>query len=352
MNYPDTYFISSFFWKNFNAASKARIDLEKILKRMKLKEISVFKDTITGNIRRVSLRKLTELLFLKASKYRDSNVIFQNGTGIDIFIAESLRKAFKNGKRIVFVHDVESLRYGRKIDIIREKIVFPKFTHAICCTEEMAEFLKEELGFEGKTYSYNIWDYLLEDISHLNFQEDFVLNSRKFVIAYAGNLSQWKSGFLNHIVKELTPKNYVMHLYGKGFDGEVKEDVLEIKGAYPPDELPYKLKAHFGLVWDGESIDNISGTVGEYLKYNSPHKASLYIVSGLPLIVWKQAAIYRIVKDYNIGFGIDSLKEIDEVLPNISSSQYFLWKKNTIDLAQKLAQGKNLENVLEKVLLD
>ncbi|HCI29602.1 MAG TPA: hypothetical protein DE117_05440 [Fervidobacterium sp.] len=75
------------------------------------------------------------------------------------------------------------------------------------------------------------------------------------------------------------------------------ENILETKGAFPPDELPAK-DGHFGLVWDGEDISQPSGTTGKYLQYNSPQKASLYIVSGFPLIVWKGAAIYKLVERY------------------------------------------------------
>ncbi|MEN3041697.1 MAG: hypothetical protein ABDH59_00070 [Fervidobacterium sp.] len=353
MDVKNTYFVTSFFWKNYNAASKAKIDVEEIFRKIGLKELNLFKDTINSKFRRISFKKLIELLLINQKQYKNSNVIFQNGTGIDILIAPILKKTFKDGKRIIFVHDVESLRRRRQIDYLREKAIFPNFTHAICWTKEISEFLKVELGFSGKTYVYDICDYLTNDISHLENSTDniFPVNS-KFIIAFAGNLSKWKSGFLHYVLSELSPKNYVIHLYGKGFDGPLKDQIMEYKGAYPPEELPRKIKAHFGLVWDGESVENISGTTGEYLRYNFPHKASLYMVSGLPIIVWKQAAVYRIVKEYDIGFGINSLKEIDEVLSNLSENEYEKWKKNTVTLAYKISQGKNLENIIKQVIDD
>jgi len=86
------------------------------------------------------------------------------------------------------------------------------------------------------------------------------------------------------------------------------------------------------------------------LRYNSPHKASLYIVSGLPLIVWKESAIYELVKEYNIGFGVYSLTELDEKLAQITEDAYKTWKMNIITLAEKLTTGQNLKEVLKKVL--
>jgi len=111
-----------------------------------------------------------------------------------------------------------------------------------------------------------------------------------------------------------------------------------------------KLKEHFGLVWDGEEIETIAGTTGEYLRYNSPHKASLYIVSGLPLIVWKESAIYELVKQYNIGFGVSNLMELDENFLRLQKMNTKHGRRILLRLAETLATGKNLEETAQKIL--
>ncbi|ODN29839.1 hypothetical protein [Fervidobacterium thailandense] len=355
MKSQETYYVSAFFWENFNAALKAKLDVERIFRRMNFKPIDLFKDG--KKIRVLSITKLFKLVLSSffTKEYEYSNVFFQNGTGIDLFLAPILKLAFRKGKRIIVIHDVESIRFSRKIDFLREKFVFSKFTHAICHSKQMADFLREKIGFNGTLFVIELFDYILESLPNtsqspslggLPFPDD-----RKFLVVYAGNLSKWKSGFLYKIAQGNSKfKNYRLVLYGKGFDTIVQNENIELKGAFPPDELPYHLKGHFGLIWDGEETKEISGTVGNYLRYNSPHKASLYIVTGLPLICWKEAAVYDVVKKYNIGFGIHSLEELDEILENISEKEYNLWRENVMNLRNQLAQGKNLEKVINQIL--
>jgi len=343
------YYISAFYWRNYNAASKAKMDVEEIFERRQFNPIELFKDSYKGNIRVFSLSRLFGLVFSKKRKeFKDSTVFLQNGTGIDLLISPFIKLAFKKGKRIILIHDIESLRRGRKMDIVRERMVFSNFTHAVCHSEKMADFLKNELKFKGETYILGFFDYLVKSESDLDSRNS-PKPDEKFKIAYAGNLSKWKSAFLYKIA-EMNSNRYIFNLYGKGYDGPVMKNTLEFKGAFPPDELPAKLDGHFGLVWDGEDISQPSGLTGKYLQYNSPHKASLYIVSGLPLIVWKGSAVYKLVEQYNIGFGIDSLLELDERLKGITQEQYATWRANIPNLAKQLANGQSLGRVIDQIL--
>lgn len=349
----NTYYISAFFWKNYNAASKARYDVEKILENMGFKRIDLFKNG--KKFRYLSFFTLLKVLLssIFTKKYKTSNVIFQNGTGVDLILAPIIKFVFRRGKRIIFIHDVESLRIGRKVDFFREKIVFSQFSHIICWSENMVKFLEESLKAKGKKFILPLFDYLIEknpeveeNITKVNFPKD-----SKFVVVFPGNLSRWKSEFL-YKMSELGVefKNYVLHLYGKGFDGKEITGNLEYKGAIPPDELPYRLSGHFGLVWDGNDIEKLSGRTGEYQRYNTPHKFLLYIASGLPVICSKDAAIYKVVEEYDIGFGVDSLRDIDSKLSDINEERYRVWKKNVLSLREKVINGKIFEEVLLKVL--
>ncbi|MGB9795810.1 hypothetical protein [Fervidobacterium gondwanense] len=345
------YYVPYFHWgSNLNAGYKARVDTESTFKELGFKELEIFGRN-SGEKRTLSLSKLVRMILFKAPSIQTSpTIFFQSGTGIDIFISDALRRKFSRARRVIIIHDIESIRYSRKIDRIREKIVFERFTDAVCNTERLAEYLKNELGFQGRIYISGLWDYLVKNRKLLEekLQKLFKFKPEKYVVSFAGNLS--KSTFLKRIIKELNPSNYMYCLYGKGYGGDAKDGVLEYKGVFHPDELPYKIEGHFGLVWDGEEVNGISGTVGHYLKYNSPHKASLYIVSGLPLIVWKESAIYETVKEYNIGFGVNSLKEIDEILSKVSEKDYQVWRENTIKLGKKLASGENVKEIINRIL--
>lgn len=348
----NTYYISAFFWETYNAASKAKRDVEKILENMGFKRIEFFKNA--KKFRYLSLFRLLKILLssIFTKKYKNSNVIFQNGTGIDLILAPIIKFIFRRGKRIILIHDVESLRMGRKVDFFREKIVFSQFSHIICASENEVKFFEEDLKIKGKKFILPLFDYLVENNPALeeNIAKVKFPKNSKFAVVFPGNLSRWKSEFLYKLSKlGLEFKNYVLHLYGKGFDGKKSAGSLEYKGAIAPDELPYRLFGHFGLVWDGDDIEKLSGRIGEYLKYCTPHKFSLYIASGLPVICSKDAAIYKVVEKYDIGFGVESLREIDIKLNDITEERYRVWKENVLNLREKVINGKNLEEVLLKV---
>ncbi|UXZ08780.1 hypothetical protein F1B95_08005 [Clostridium perfringens] len=64
------------------------------------------------------------------------------------------------------------------------------------------------------------------------------------------------------------------------------------KKSLSPKEIVEKIEGDFGLIWDGTSINICDGSFGEYTKFNTPHKLSMYIASEIPVIVWKEAKMF------------------------------------------------------------
>lgn len=121
-------------------------------------------------------------------------------------------------------------------------------------------------------------------------------------------------------------------------------------GSFKPEDLPSELKGDFGLVWDGTSAETCAGNTGEYLKYNNPHKTSLYLASGMPVIVWRQAAIADFVLENGVGIAVDSLYGLDHVIANISDEEYRTMCENVNRIGEKLRSGYYFMNALEKCL--
>ena len=71
--------------------------------------------------------------------------------------------------------------------------------------------------------------------------------------------------------------------------------------------------------------------MGEYLQYNAPHKMSLYIRCGLPIIVWEKAGLAPFVKKNNVGICISSLTELEDILPKISAG-FAIKEKNIVGI--------------------
>ena len=205
----------------------------------------------------------------------------------------------------------------------------------------MKKYLIKEGICESKLVTLDIFDYLT------NTSE--ISENKGVGLTIAGNLNKDKSGYLYKLIER--HPNYTLNLYGPNFDESiVLGENINYLGSFSPDELPNKLQGQFGLVWDGDSIETCSGNTGNYLRYNNPHKTSLYLAAGIPVLIWKEAAISKFVKEHNVGILIDNLEEIEEVLNNISQEKLDEMQKNAKELSLKLRDGYYFKTAIEKCL--
>jgi hypothetical protein len=121
-------------------------------------------------------------------------------------------------------------------------------------------------------------------------------------------------------------------------------------GILDPYELPGKLEGAFGLVWDGESVQGMKGSLGHYMQYISHHKLSLYILAGLPVIISCSAGAAALVKKYKIGFCVDSLSEINGKINDLTVVQYQEMIHNMQPLAKRIAEGNCLSTAVKKLM--
>ena len=103
-------------------------------------------------------------------------------------------------------------------------------------------------------------------------------------------------------------------------------------------------------MWDGESIESCTGLVGNYLRYNNPHKLSLYIASKLPVIIWSKAAEADFVKKYDIGYTVNSLTEIPQLLNELDEERYNQLVNNVVKVGEKITRGQFMQKALEKAV--
>ncbi len=66
---------------------------------------------------------------------------------------------------------------------------------------------------------------------------------------------------------------------------EKLEGKVDYKGFVSSDELIATAEGEYGLASYGSSLEGGSGALGNIFQYNAPHKMSLYIRCGLPIIV-------------------------------------------------------------------
>ena len=120
------------------------------------------------------------------------------------------------------------------------------------------------------------------------------------------------------------------------------------KGSFPADKIPAKLTEGFGLVWDGNSLEGCTGESGQYLKYNNPHKLSLYLSSGLPVVIWSGAAEAPFVKEHGVGICVDSLYNLQSRFNLLTSHEYQQMVQNAQDIAKLLKSGFFASSALKR----
>lgn len=324
------YYLSKNYKEINSAGNKAKTDIEAILKQQGYKEAGLPQTNYRNNIIGFLVTLMSVLKVVFTISKNDTVILQYPFKKYYSFVCKLVH--YKGGKVITFIHDLGSFR--RKKLTIPEEI--KRLAHSdilIVHNERMKEWLLEQ-NYQKPIVCLEIFDYLSSTQA-----TNKPLNKDMFRVIYAGGLSYKKNRFL-YLVDEVISRWHFV-LYGNGFEQEqIKNpDAFTYKGFTPSDELITNAEGDFGLVWDGESITTCSGTFGEYLKYNNPHKASLYIRCQLPVIIWKEAALASFVSENKIGICIDSLEELKDILPSISKEEYLEMKENTKEISRRLSTG-------------
>ena len=324
------YYLKENYAEAKHAGSKARLDAEKIMV-----EAGYQPFFLNNHSNAVTLTK-------------DDVIILQFPLLWQSLKKQILRRFLKNRKfkAYLLIHDIESIR-NRKIKTFKEfkhsiiyflqnKTVLEKVDGIIAHNDKMkAELVR--LGIpEDKVVSLEIFDYVIPHYVEKTTYE-------KNTVIVAGNFDIRKTKYARQL-----PESPEFSIYGINFEEEHLPKNIHYKGAFSPDELPHHLQGGFGLVWDGDSPHTCSGMYGEYLKMNNPHKASLYLASGFPIIVWSQSALADFVRKNQCGIIVDSLFEIADCLNSIDEEDYQELIKNSKIVGEKLRNGHFLKTALEK----
>ena len=186
--------------------------------------------------------------------------------------------------------------------------------------------------------SLEIFDYLIP-----NFEEKNVPQKEEAIII-AGNLIPTKSGYLYNL-----PEQPAYNLYGMGYDESRALKNTTYFGSFMPDDLPAALEGSFGLVWDGDSSETCQGSYGNYLRFNNSHKASLYLASGFPVVVWKESALAHFILEKSCGIAVASLHDLEAALENLTEKEYADLSENARRIGKDLREGYYLRSALKKL---
>jgi glycosyltransferase involved in cell wall biosynthesis len=327
---PGKYEINIIWGASNNAAHKAPVDADEIYRKNGFKvirtpNIPMLEKLHTGIIYRIIF--ILSLIF----RIRQNSEIHIQLTGLrkTRFLINYIR--FRARKIVLLIHDVSFLRYA-ELKAEDDISLYNKADEIIVHSDAMATALKEN-GANVPMKILNLFDYLT---TAEKLYEDPNIHS----IVFAGNLH--KSKFIKPLMEATENRNISIYFYGDGKLPEMeKYPHIHYEGSFSPNDIS-QIKGAWGLVWDGSNLTNCD----PYLKYNAPHKLSLYLASGKPLIIWRHAALSEFIVNNKLGILIDSVLEIPDRLSRITEKEYMEYKENTMLVGRKLRNGDFLSSLL------
>ena len=340
-----------------HAGSKARNDATAILGDMGFKSLrlncslnespmAIAKDIVSMDLQMRKLFKSMEpnSVAVVQFPYR----CFMTSTGK---VIRSLADS-KSIKCVALVHDIDSLRrenaesrvgqYSLSEKLHCDCLFLRYFDFVISHNAKMSEFLAKSGVSPNRIINLELFDYLTEppcrDQSQLSKN-----------VSVAGNLTEKKAGYLYSLPKELKGSSLHFDLFGNGYSCESSEDI-SYRGSVDPAELPALLPSGFGLVWDGPSADCCAGAYGNYLKFNNPHKLSLYYASGLIPVVWERSAAAGFVRSTDSGITVSRIKDLPQAINSLSPEEYKALVGNAAEIGNKVRTGFYLRRATGEVL--
>lgn len=338
------YQLSEVIGNDAGASNKARSDVKNIAEKFGFTTCVVNTTFKNGKIK--SLNKIPYLCNLKRVLFsvdKNSILLVQipilNLANISHSIIRKYCKK-KNIKIICVIHDVNEIRLNLPPESNSAFYNLLKEAKAVVShNEKMTEYLIERGITKEKIVNLEVFDYLLD------FQEKDICFSKKINIA--GNLDSEKVGYISYIN---SIENVNFELYGPNYDEKCGGRNINYNGIVNSNELPHLLNKGFGLVWDGDSIQTCSGNFGKYLMYNNPHKLSLYLAAGIPVVIWSQAAEADFVKRNNVGIVINSLLELPDALSQMDVEKYNNMLDNVKRVRYDIVSGRFLTAALREIL--
>ena len=247
-------------------------------------------------------------------------------------------------KLYAFIHDLNSLRVDSPP--AREVAILKLFDGLISHNPSMTRWLRDA-GLSGKIVNLNLFDYCT-GAAEVWHEGIFLFHSRSSAPATCRTTRQ------RYIYDPQlgTLRNVELTLYGAYFEPErMPATPMRYMGAFDPNTPSLNDRYHFGLIWDGTGVDRCEGRYGHYMRFNNPHKLSLYVALGLPVIVWREAAIADFVLKQGIGVTVDDLLELDDISGNVSTETYRDMAENVVALSHKVKRGEFLQDALRQLAM-
>lgn len=336
-----------YIWNNFSTldkktgGSKARKDVSFILKNKGYKTINYIN---SSNIFLKFVFLIVNIIMFLCLVRSRSEIFLQYPFNSAQRKLLPFFKKIKNLRFIMLIHDLESLRLHRKASIEIKDLKM--IDGVISLNQAMSNYIVEHLYYNpDRIVNLGLWDYL--DI-HNNLEEqvfDLTVDvGKKIKVLISGNLDSKKAAYLSQLDKI---RDVHFFLLGSNYNSPSSLDNVSYLGSFDPNK-PVKLITNddiYALIWDGDSILSCLGQYGDYLRYNLPHKTSFYLSKKLPVLVWRQAEVAKVLdREGVLAAKLDSLFDILHL-----KQQEDIHKGLFLDIYDRINKGYYLSSAIDKL---
>lgn len=301
-----------------NATIKPKEDIADILCEDGFEVIKIFREQITTDPEELKYFIEGTIAMVKQGDL----VLFQTPMYAPIeYEIEFHRQIKEHGAKIVEIfHDVDFMRFDQPTDKYQELV---SYTDAMIVASEAMKEAFIRLDYQKPIIVRQLFDYLDHN--------QIIQKKHTNTVYFAGNVQD--ALFLQHI-----PENVYVKAYGFNED-QVLPSNVDFKGGLSADLISTVFTDGWGLVWNGDGNGIVNGRLGEYLKITWPHKLSLYIQSGLPVIVWSESLAAKFVREKRLGIVVDNLNDLEEKLNQVDDVLYDEYCSNCRKISQLLRDG-------------
>lgn len=324
---------------HINSTNKAKQDIDTLMQSMNFTDLAI--KGIGGRSVETFIRKFLSMVSIFFRLKRGDVLVVQYPFK-KFYVTQCLIARLKGAKTITLIHDLGAFR-RRKLTIQQEIKRLSHTDYIIVHNEYMKSWL-ERHNCKVPMGCLGIFDYLSDYTP-----SEYTTTEPHNHIVYAGKIAKRKNMFWYKASDAI--KGCQLDLYGPcDLDQNQFGESINYNGFIPSDKFINSIQADWGLVWDGDSVDGLTGTWGEYLKLNNPHKTSFYLRASLPVIVCRESAMARFVNENKVGISVSSLSELPQKLATFKGEEYNVIKSNVKTMAERLQSGFYFRHALDEAL--
>ena len=338
-------YISRNYYGLSGAGNKAKTDIERTLRGLGARNLGL-RTTFYDNKVVAFLLNLVGIVKMMFCIRKGDRLVLQYP--VKKYFSFICRVAqWRKAQIIVIIHDLMS-HHRKRVTLETELSRLSKGDVIIASNEKMQQWLAAQ-GLQRPMTALGLFDYL-DNVPHESHKTHESHEPHAWSLVYAGALVMRKNSYLLELANKA--EHFDLHIYGNadGLPGIDKAPHAVCYPFTPADEFIRNADGDFGLVWDGDSLETCQGDFGEYLRYNSPHKVSFYLRAGLPVIIWREAAVASIIEQEGIGITITSIAELEQRLQTLTTEELEAMRQNVARVSQRLVSGQYFQKALRSAL--